>query len=147
MTPRILPNVPVPIVSIGGPRIQLPSPSFAYSSLPLSAAPAVARAPSAIEAVMVDHFSVGAAIELPGPRPKSILPPAKRILKSGKGIELASLDRLFDNKGEKKPEPVAVPGNQLPVPEQIAPSGRPFTLPEHDLEDEIGLPSAIVEAD
>ena len=51
MTPRILPNVPVPIVSIGGPRIQLPSPSFAYSSLPLSAAPTVARAPSAIEAV------------------------------------------------------------------------------------------------
>ena len=150
LTPRILPGVPLPIVSIGNPRIQLPAPNFNRSSIPMVLAPVVAAAPSAVEAVWVARIPapnapVTTPRELPSPRPKSILPPARRILQSPKGIELAALDRMFDNKGGKTPEPVAVPGQEISIPEQIAPS-HPFTLPEHDLENEIGLPW-VVEAE
>lgn len=145
MTPRILPCVPLPVVSIGRPVIQLPAPHFAHASLPLGLPPAVIPAPSAIEAVWVAQLPAQQPVRLPSPAPKSILPVTRRILKSTKmgGIELAALDMVFDNKGGKTPAPVAVPGEEIPVSNRIEPSGRPFTLPEHDLEDEIGLPRAV----
>jgi hypothetical protein len=114
------------------PRVEAPAP-IAY--------PPVVAPPRGIGGIVI----AATVVELPAVQPAGGVI-AKVDLK---GLELSrasmQLGALFDNSGKKDPEPVAVPEKKSPAPSKPRATGRPsrperpVTLPESDLEDEIGI--------
>jgi hypothetical protein len=151
----ILPNYPLPRVTIHQPRIQLPMPQLQPSLIPTSLPSVIAVAPAVLAPIVTAEAPAVAApgaplisapqSAIPASRIEGISVPAKARkgvggilsrLNSQKGAR--ELTALFDG-AQQKTEPVAVPAE----PVQSAPAD-PFednslTLPESDLAEEIGL--------
>ncbi len=152
-----LPWRPAPVLSIGAPAIRLPSPSMPIVAVspridpvtPITMPPVIVP-PRGIERIVIAEVGV----ELPAIQPASPkrLPgaagaAAPKVDLKGLDIALASiqLGALFDNSGTKDPAPVVTPAKSpepsqpLPAPSRPYRRERPITLPESDLEDEIGI--------
>ncbi|MBI5240916.1 MAG: hypothetical protein HY926_10625 [Elusimicrobia bacterium] len=143
----ILPNYPIPQVTIRQPLIQLPMPKLQPSLIPVSLPSVAAVTPIVLApAVMSEAPAVAVPVSaIPSSRIEGIS--AGRKARKGAG---GILSRLGNEKGERKlaalfdgaqqkEEPAAVPVG----PTQGAPADsyedNSLTLPESDLAEEIGL--------
>jgi len=156
----VLPNYPVPMVTIRQPLIRLPMPQLQPSLIPVSLPSAVAAAPM----VLAPAFAVAApAVAAPGaPRiaaPESAIPSSRiegvsagRKTRKGAGGILARMTEkkegglpsaqkiaaLFDGAVQQEPAAVPVAPAQQSAPTDSSEDTR-LTLPESDLAEEIGL--------
>lgn len=154
--PRVvLPTYPMPTVAINQPRIQLPAPRLNAGIAVYNLQAQVPAAPTTLVAV-VKVVPVAAVAAAPAAVPASVIPltdkrasEALRKLyeatkRKGKTPSPADISTLFDGavQAEPIPVPVDVPpqGNdQGKAPEKTEPGDSRLTLPEWDLEQEIGI--------
>lgn len=159
-SPRIaFPNYPLPLVSIGTPKIQLVAPQLHVSLVPavvptvMTVAPTVMAPMAMVQAPGMDSQKNPAGIA-----PQSAIPAsriagiaAQRKARKGTG---GILSRMADKKegglpsasriaalfdGAEQPEPAAVPVGPAQTAPADATEDTSLTLPESDLAEEIGL--------
>ncbi|MEK7857712.1 MAG: hypothetical protein AAB320_01100 [Elusimicrobiota bacterium] len=147
VAPRMFPILPTPIVSIR-PNIALPSPINPLAPLspsvllaPTLSASALPSAPALVPAIEITPVTEEKKIILPGSfNPGS---PIKMPLVNDQNVSkvAARLNAVFDGTSQPERAPVAAPSQQ--VREDESASGEHLTLPEMDLENEIGIGQAL----
>lgn len=145
ITPRMFPVLPTPIVSIR-PTISLPSPMNPMAPLSPSALIAPSLSAALLPSVSISPLITIRLAETPKEENKVVIPgsfnpgsPIKMPLKSEKNISKAAirLGEIFDGTSQPAKAPVVVPTQQ--IREDGSASGQHLTLPEMDLENEIGI--------
>lgn len=147
--PVLLPNRPMPIVSIK-PQISLPSPVN-----PMVIAPSLVLAPSLVivpaapvraAAIAAPSVEIVVISALPSPAAPAggFYPAVRKTLgsRSGTPLTAAKLDALFDGVEKPEPAPVSVPSQKSEAAQEEPASpvtDSHMTLPEQDLASEIGF--------